>query len=298
MSGLETRNGEVNRSAKDYRMDAVFSAPNLNLQLRTYQHESPSQQQKTRSDHILSFSLNGRPAGSTACFVRDRRNNQPFRIGNITFIPGGVPIIGWGPGGLQRTLSCRINFGAFEMLSPFETELSDEQLSACGNIRSPAIGELLRRVAQEIASPGLSHDLMIDLLMRTAILDVVRNVGTEVRERTYESGGLSSTQIKRITEYIDQSLGKSPTVADLSRLCDISPGHLMRSFKQSTGKTIHAHVQEVRTTSAQAQLADRNKSIKQIAHALGFANSSSFAVAFKRACGQSPSEFRRKLRIL
>ncbi|OCC24152.1 hypothetical protein MB02_07730 [Croceicoccus estronivorus] len=274
----------------------MYSAPGINLQLRTYSHDTPSQAGKARRDHVLSFSLNGRPQGSTGCYVRRHRQTRPFRFGDITFVPGGVPIIGWGPGGVQQTLSCRLDRGMFKVLAPFEDGLSDERLLACGDIRTPGMSEIMRRLAAELRSPGFAHETMVNLLIQTAMVDVVRHVRQTIENQRPVAGGLSAAQLRRVTEYIESSLAQSPTISELAQACGISPGHLMRCFRQSTGETIHEHVQRTRIGRAQLLLAEKGHSIKEIAHMLGFATASSFSVAFKRSCGQSPSDFRRLVR--
>ena len=278
---------------RDYQIDAMFAMPGVNLQLRTYRHEAPSHGGKARADHVLSVSLSGRPRGSTGRYIRDRRETRPFHFGNITFVPGGVPIVGWGPGGLQQTLSCRLDYGAFADLALFEQGLSEDRLLACGDIRAPQMEEMMRRLALELRAPGFARETMIDLLVRAAMVDVVRHVRQDEGNCRHYSGGLSPAQLHRLTDYIASSLDRSPTIAELAQVCGLSAGHLMRSFRQSTGETIHAHVQRTRIERAQTLLMDNGHSIKEIAHLLGFATSSSFSVAFKRLYGQSPSEFRR-----
>lgn len=277
----------------EYQVDAQFTMPGVNLQLRTYRHEAPSHAGKARSDHVLSVSLVGRTRGTSGCFLRDRRQTERFQFGNITFVPGGVPIIGWGPGGIQRTLSCRFDVGKFAELATIETGLSDERLLACGNIRAPQLDQMMHRLALELRSPGFARETMIDLLVRGAIIDVVRHVEKADQVGRPHRGGLSPAQLRRVTDYIASSLDRSPTIAELAEACGVSAGHLMRSFRQATGETIHGHVQRVRIERAQTLLAQSDHSIKEIAHLLGFGSASSFSVAFKRLHGLSPSDLRR-----
>lgn len=283
---------------RDYRVDARYAGAGVNLQLRTYHHAAPSYGSKVRADHVLSVSLSGRPRGSTGRFVRDRRQTGLFGFGNVTFVPGGMPIQAWGPGGMQQTLSMRLDYGAFADLALFEDAarggtLSEARLLACGDIRAPHLEDMMRRLAWELRSPGFAQDTMIDMLVRGAMVDVVRHVQQGGQDAALRSGGLPPAQVRRITDYIAETLHRSPAIAELADLCGVSAGHLMRAFRQSTGETIHAHVQRVRIERAQALLAGPEHSIKEITHLLGFATPSSFSVAFRRLCGQSPSDYRR-----
>lgn len=287
--------------SKGFRVDARFARPGIDLQLRTYHHAAPSRDTKTRRDHVLSVSLSGRPRGATGHFLRDQRQTGPFGFGNVTFVPGGVPIVGHGPGGIQQTLSCRFDYGAFAELGLFEEDapggaLSDERLLACGNVRALHLEEMMRRLAWELRSPGFGQDTMVDVLVRAAMVDVVRHVQQNEGQGHGRGGGLAPAQVRRVTEYIAETLHRSPTIADLAALCGMSSGHLMRAFRQSTGETVHAHVQRVRGERAMVLLGEDDHSIKTIAYLLGFETPSSFSVAFKRLTGQSPSEYRRAAR--
>ena len=278
-----------------YELDANFALPGVDLQIRTYHREAPSHSGTVRPQHRLSVSLSGRSRGSIGRYIPDRRETQPFRFGNITFIPGGVPIVGHGPGGLEQSLSCLFDFGAFPELALFEQDISEEWLRACGDIRAPQMEGMMHRLAFEVRSPGFARDTMIDLLVRAAVVDVARYIRQCDKGNRHHSGGLSALQLRRLTDYITGSLERSPTIAELAKVCDVSAGHLMRGFRQSTGETIHNYVQRIRLERAQVLLQE-NHSIKETAYLLGFATSSGFTVAFKRLLGQTPSEFRRSIR--
>lgn len=282
-----------NKLGLNYQVEAQFSMPGANLQLRTYHHETPSQATKARSDHVISVSLAGRPRGSTGCFVRDRRQTRRFHFGNIAFVPGGLPISGWGPGGLQRTLSCRLDHGAFPELAEIEKGLTEERLLSCGNIRAPQLEQMMRRLALELRAPGFARETMINLLVHGAVVDVVRHVQQHAVTEQRHRGGLSPAQLRKITDYIASNLDRSSTIAELAQVCGVSAGHLMRSFRQATGETIHGHVQRVRVERAETLLSGSSLSIKEIAHRMGFASSSSFSNAFRRLHGMSPSDLRR-----
>ncbi|WP_176593620.1 AraC family transcriptional regulator [Sphingobium sp. EM0848] len=277
---------------RTYELDANFVLPGIDVQIRTYHREAPTHTGIVCSRHLLSVSLSGRPRSSIGRYIPDRRETEPLHLGNIIFVPGGVPVVGYGPGGVEQSLSCRFDFGAFPELAQFERDISEDWLRACGDIRAPQMKEMMRRLAFELRSPGFARETIIDLLVRAAIVDVVRCTRQPEEKKRHYSGGLSPMQLRRLTDYITNSLERSPTIPELARACDVSAGHLMRSFRQSTGETIHAHVQRIRIERAKLLLKEK-RSVKETAYLLGFATPSGFAVAFKRLHGQTPSEFRR-----
>lgn len=83
-------------------------------------------------------------------------------------------------------------------------------------------------------------------------------------------------------------------MSDLAALCGISAGHLSRAFKQSTGKKVHAYVENVRLRRATELLLQSDLSVKEIAARVGFTNPSTFSASFLRLSGITPTELRRR----
>ena len=81
-------------------------------------------------------------------------------------------------------------------------------------------------------------------------------------------------------------------MSELAALCGISPRHVMRGFKHSTGATLHSYVEQVRLARAKELLTSTDLGINAIATQLGFAQTSSFSAAFRRVIGVPPSTFR------
>ena len=77
----------------------------------------------------------------------------------------------------------------------------------------------------------------------------------------------------------------------------ISRRKLQRELSQQ-GVTFSSLVTDVRLEMATELLADDKKSVGEIACKLGYANAASFARAFRRSCGVTPSDFRRGQRLV
>jgi AraC family transcriptional regulator len=98
--------------------------------------------------------------------------------------------------------------------------------------------------------------------------------------------------LRAIDEYLEQSCGHCPTASELARLCGVSTRNLQRKIRQSTGMSISAYVAEAQLARAKALLKQRRLPLKEIAFQLGFSSHSNFSAAFRKAVGQSPSEYR------
>ncbi|MFY9687914.1 MAG: helix-turn-helix domain-containing protein, partial [Pseudolabrys sp.] len=71
----------------------------------------------------------------------------------------------------------------------------------------------------------------------------------------------------------------------------LNPYHFARVLKQALGIPPHRYHMNRRVERAKALLVDR--SVTEVALAVGYAQTSSFSSSFRRATGMSPSKFRR-----
>ncbi|MCZ8519409.1 MULTISPECIES: bifunctional transcriptional activator/DNA repair enzyme AdaA [Paenibacillus] len=99
--------------------------------------------------------------------------------------------------------------------------------------------------------------------------------------------------VDQITEYIDRHYVNAITLDTLADLCHGSPYHLQRTFRRVKGMTPAEYIQRKRITAAKEYLLRTDKSLNDIALAVGFASTSYFATLFKRMTEQTPSHYRR-----
>lgn len=83
------------------------------------------------------------------------------------------------------------------------------------------------------------------------------------------------------------------TVAEYAAYLSVSPNHLLKCVKNTTGKTAHALLDEMRLLEAKVLLKQSNKSISEVAEALGEKEASDFSRFFRLKTGQSPSQYRK-----
>jgi AraC family transcriptional regulator len=140
---------------------------------------------------------------------------------------------------------------------------------------------------------------------RTTYLEALLNVlahelscsGHEVsRPSPANRGGLAAWQMRAVIAHIEQHLTEQISLVTLARLSRLSQHHFCRAFKQSFGIPPHKYHLNRRMQHAKALLSDRVTSITEIGLRLGYSNSSSFTLAFRKITGQSPSRFRRNVK--
>ena len=85
------------------------------------------------------------------------------------------------------------------------------------------------------------------------------------------------------------------TVADAANKLNISPKHFSAICKQVTGRTATDIISENIVANATLLLKNPERSVKEVALKLGFANQSHFGTFIKRHTGMSPQQLRKNL---
>jgi AraC family transcriptional regulator len=117
-----------------------------------------------------------------------------------------------------------------------------------------------------------------------------------VRRPAISRGGLASWQKRAVIDYIEGRLGEQVGLLELAELAELSLHHFCRAFKQSFGIPPHQYQVQRRMEVAKLLLADRERSVTDIAFSLGYAQISSFSYAFRKATGWTPLVYRREFK--
>ncbi len=96
--------------------------------------------------------------------------------------------------------------------------------------------------------------------------------------------------VKKVREYLDAHFDREIGLEELSRLTNLSPFYLNRSFGRELGIPPHAYQIQIRISRAKAMLRE-SMPIADVAFHTGFADQSHFTRFFKRNVGVTPGEF-------
>ncbi|MCP4444080.1 MAG: helix-turn-helix transcriptional regulator [Myxococcales bacterium] len=100
-------------------------------------------------------------------------------------------------------------------------------------------------------------------------------------------------QIWRVVDYVNANLDRSLDAAHLTKVAGLSKFHFHRQFRGYAGISVSKLVRLLHLKRASYQLVfDPSYPIINIAYDAGFANPESFSRTFKKAQGQTPSQFR------
>ena len=99
-----------------------------------------------------------------------------------------------------------------------------------------------------------------------------------------------------VLQYIHNHFAEKITLDDLASLEHISKSYLCRQFKQQTGMTVVAYINNLRIETAKRMLLGSAMSVSEIAYEVGFESPKYFYRAFKALVGESPAGFCKKYR--
>lgn len=105
---------------------------------------------------------------------------------------------------------------------------------------------------------------------------------------------------EHLAEYFDSKNIQEngiPNINEIANRMSISQRYLSDTLKKETGKTTTEHIQLYLVNEAKNILLQPNKSISEVAYALGFEYPQYFSRVFKKQEGISPTEFRKLHRI-
>lgn len=151
--------------------------------------------------------------------------------------------------------------------------------------------EMLGREA-DTADPSarLFVEQATDLLVTQLLRAHSARIGTSASK---PHRGLAPWQVKKVTTYMRERLGAPIGLDDLAGVAGLSRFHFCTAFREATGSTPHEWLVRLRIERARQLLGDLKLSITDIGLAVGYETPSSFAAAFRKVVGTTPTAYRR-----
>ncbi len=152
------------------------------------------------------------------------------------------------------------------------------------------------QLAPRIAELNKKHgfDSVLELMSILHDLSTSRNMRilSDASFNIAENYSYSSRRIEKTFEYLNQNFDKQVTLAEVSKLANMSEVSFSRFFKQRTGNTFIESLNEIRLGHATRILIETTQNISEVAYDCGFNNISNFNRIFKKKKGCTPKEFR------
>ena len=106
------------------------------------------------------------------------------------------------------------------------------------------------------------------------------------------SENADTRRLKTVLQYVTAHFAENLPVAEVAAVCQCSPSHFMRWFKQMTGQRFTEYLNIYRLNAAAEALRTTDDTVLTVAERCGFKNLSYFNRAFKASFGLTPREYR------
>jgi AraC-like DNA-binding protein len=190
--------------------------------------------------------------------------------------------------GAQRGRHLFIEPGAFERTTHQPFRRGALQLLDGPN---PAIERLMRVLRMDTVTGHPSGLTLGESVISSILHQIILQSGSIfAAERTTH---LPRNQLSGVYELIEEELASSLTLERLAASIGLSVRHLCRSFRASSGLSLHQYIVSRRIERAKALIKKSELSLEEIAEAVGFAHHAHMTAAFRRLIGATPSQFRR-----
>jgi AraC family transcriptional regulator len=180
----------------------------------------------------------------------------------------------------------------------WETEFGqagDFELKSAIGVRDLVIDRIGLLGRKELSEGGIGGRLYAESLGTALAVHLLRQYSTSPRAQVIYKGGLASKPLQRVIEYINEHLQDELSLFELARTARLSPHYFATVFKASTGMSPHRFVIERRIDRARDLLRRDDKTISEIAYAVGFSSQSHLTANFRRTMGVTPRKFRQSL---
>lgn len=161
----------------------------------------------------------------------------------------------------------------------------DNDPDICENTHPPLSSvdpdfEAAGRMAVEVLSAALSGRRRIPILKF--------GVSGVVERRSTQSGKTGSRMVSEAREILRRRYGERLSLELIAGELNISPRLLSLRFREITGGTVHAELEEIRLAAARRMLKSRTLPVKAVASDCGFPSLENFYRRYRRRYGTTP----------
>ena len=161
----------------------------------------------------------------------------------------------------------------------------DNDPDICENTHPPLSSvdpdfEAAGRMAVEVLSAALSERRRIPILKF--------GVSGVVERRSTQSGKTGSRMVSKAREILRRRYGERLSLELIAGELNISPRLLSLRFREITGGSVHAELEEIRLAAARRMLKSRTLPVKAVASDCGFPSLENFYRRYRRRYGTTP----------
>ena len=284
---LEIERRSFSTSRKACYIDENFSCAVIDLNNKDDEEFS-----YTLKAHRFCFNLSGRT-----------RRTEIFQGRRQTFQGADAPeMLTVLPADLERRsilTDASIGFVRFEIYDSYFRMLAESifgpnhsfNIQPIDNGRNPRLRRLALEMKQRLAVEA--DPLCFELLAAQFAHTVLTMNG--FRAKSQSVWGLDVRALMRVRDYVDSHLREVIRLEPLAAVAGLGPAPFIRAFRASTGRTPYQFVTQARIARAKEFIEIGDRSLSEVAMAVGYTTPSQFSSAFRTQTGMTPSAYRRVL---
>lgn len=177
----------------------------------------------------------------------------------------------------------------FDPFSCFHSSSNVIKLSAYDQL---FVENLFNKMIHEETGKLLGSNCYLRVILMELLIYIQRKMTIDQGDHLVESNQ-THKKISKIIPFINENFSNPLSLEYISEKFSISPSHLSRTFKSTTGFTFVEYVNNIRVKAACTLLKDSRLSISEVADRVGFDNLTHFGRVFKSMIGVSPMKFRK-----
>jgi AraC family transcriptional regulator len=182
----------------------------------------------------------------------------------------------------------------------FDLDPDDYQLLVSAREQDPVVSNIAGVLAREVVRAEVGGKLYAESLANILAVHLLRNYSSRAgaaaasEDRQAPAPAHRSRAVADAINFIQSNYAHDVKLEDVAAAVHLSPFHLARLFKQVTGSSPHQYLVQVRVNAARSLLSagSGQRSLADVAAAVGFADQSHLTRQFKRHFGVTPSQFR------
>lgn len=159
----------------------------------------------------------------------------------------------------------------------------------------------MRQIRDELSAPQDEYSRTILVAYIEVLLNYcMRFYGRQFTTRKMESKDILMRFERMLSDYFDrgeQIEHGLPNVQECAERLALSPNYFSDLIKKETGERPHEHIQRFLIERVKKALTDGDKSVSEIAYALGFNYTHHLSRLFKKTTGMSPTEYVAALKL-
>ncbi len=180
-----------------------------------------------------------------------------------------------------------------------ETLLDEYQLGGTGKVVLEAQG--MEQDFRDMLEGLMDNTLpQTDRFDKAAVqfLGILVKLTKKQRETGIRRGKVVSveSEMNKLIEYITMNPRRIVSNQELADVIFRSKDYVIKRFFANFGVTPYDYQIQQKMFSARNMLANMNLSVKEIANSLGYDDQHYFSYMFKKRCGMSPTQYRKKIR--